>query len=114
VPVPLHRVRRRERDYNQSSLVARSLGQRCLLPVRERLLIRHRWTSSQTGLSVQERRRNVAGCFQTTRSSEGQRALLIDDVLTTGATASACAVALKAAGCPAVAVLTVATPKKGD
>ena len=114
VPVPLHRVRRRERGYNQSFLLARAMSRRCQVPVRERVLIRYRWTASQTGLSVVERRENVAGCFRAAPSVAGQRVLLIDDVLTTGAMVSACAVALQAAGCSEVAVLTVATPKKGD
>lgn len=114
VPVPLHRVRRRERGYNQSALLARALSQECQLPVREDLLRRHRWTASQTGLSVAARRKNVAGCFQATRGVEGQRVLLMDDVLTTGATVSSCAMALKVSGCSEAAVLTVATPRKGD
>ncbi len=112
VPVPLHRTKRRERGYNQSAVLARALGKLSGLPVSERLVLRHRWTRSQTGLSVQERRTNVGGSFRATGPGGGRKVLLVDDVLTTGATASACAQALKAVGFGEVAVLTVATPQK--
>ena len=111
-PVPLHRTKRRERGYNQSAILARALGKLSGLPVSERLVLRHRWTRSQTGLSVQERRTNVGGSFRATGPGGGRKVLLVDDVLTTGATASACAQALKAVGFGEVAVLTVATPQK--
>ncbi len=111
-PVPLHRTTRRERGYNQSAVLARTLGNLSGLPVSERLVLRHRWTRSQTGLSVQERRTNVGGSFRATGPGGGRKVLLVDDVLTTGATASACAQALKAVGVGEVAVLTVATPQK--
>ncbi len=113
-PVPLHRTKRRERGYNQSAVLARALGGLTGLPVDERLVVRHRWTRTQTGLSVEERRRNVAGSFRADQPGEGRKVLLVDDVLTTGATASACATVLKAGGCGEVAVLTVATPRKED
>lgn len=112
VPIPLHRIKQRERGYNQSAVLAGALGRLCGLPVGERLVVRHRWTRSQTGLSVEKRCENVAGSFRATRPGQGRKVLLVDDVLTTGATASACAVALKAGGYQAVAVLTVATPQK--
>jgi len=112
VPVPLHRTRRRERGYNQSAVLARTLGELSDLPVSKRLVLRHRWTQSQTGLSVQERRTNVGGSFRATGPGDGRKVLLVDDILTTGATASACAQALKAVGFGEVAVLTVATPLK--
>lgn len=112
VPVPLHRTTRRERGYNQSAVLARTLGELSGLPMNERLVLRHRWTRSQTGLSVQERRANVEGSFRAAGPGAGRRVLLVDDVLTTGATASACAQALKAVGFSEVVVLTVATPIK--
>ena len=114
VPIPLYRSKRRERGYNQSAVLAHTLGRLSRLPVNERLVVRQRWTRSQTGLSVQERRENVSGCFRSTRRwpGEGRKVLLVDDVLTTGATASACAMALKGGGYGEVAVLTVAAPLK--
>ena len=112
VPIPLHRTKRRERGYNQSAVLARTLGELSGLPMMERLVVRHRWTRSQTGLSVDERRTNVDGSFRATGPGGGRKVLLVDDVLTSGATVSACALALKAVGFGEVTALTVATPLK--
>ncbi|MFB0516129.1 MAG: ComF family protein [Candidatus Neomarinimicrobiota bacterium] len=114
VPIPLHRTRLRERGYNQSGVLARGLGDWSGLPMEDRLVVRHRWTRSQTGLSLEERRENVSGSFRTSRAGDGRNVLLVDDVLTSGATASACALALRAGGYGEVAVLAVATPLKGE
>ncbi len=109
VPVPLHWRRRWWRGFNQSALlagaVARRYGFRVRHPVR-----RVRATAIQAGLSNAGRRSNVAGAFRVTRKREveGRRVLLVDDVMTTGATASACAFALKRAGAEHVALLTLA------
>jgi ComF family protein len=110
VPVPLHWWREWRRGFNQSELLARALSARTGLPVVAGLR-RARLTSAQAGLSNQARRQNVARAFLPARAARrlaGKRVLLIDDVLTTGATASACARALKRAGAERVAVLTVA------
>lgn len=110
VPVPLHWWRRWQRGFNQSELLARGLSARTGLPVVDALR-RARSTAAQAGLSNQGRRRNVARAFEARRAAArvaGKRVLLIDDVLTTGATASACALALKRAGAERVSVLTVA------
>ena len=110
VPVPLARGRRRERGYNQSEelarVYARQLGLRCA----PRYLQRERDTRSQTGLNFSARRRNVQGAFRVPRAQavRGLRLLLIDDVLTTGATAQACARACRRAGAAEVHLLTVA------
>lgn len=107
--VPLHWRRRLARGFNQSALlgreVARRYGLRVIGAVRRR-----RATESQAGLSNARRRQNVAGAFRVTRPEAiaGRRVLLVDDVMTTGATASACAAALKRAGARYVAVLTLA------
>ena len=113
VPVPLHASRLRERGYNQSALIARSLGECMGLPVDERSLRRTRPTRSQTGLSAEARRRNVSGAFRATSPEriEGQRLLLVDDVVTTGATADACAGTLVDAGAREVFVVAVARPE---
>jgi ComF family protein len=110
VAVPLHPRRLRERGFNQSELIARALGRRTGLPVLARALARRRDTPSQAGLSAAERRRNVAGAFEARRPAcvEGQTVVLVDDVLTTGATVRACAAALRRAGAARVRVLTVA------
>ncbi|MCW5976627.1 MAG: ComF family protein [Bryobacteraceae bacterium] len=109
VPMPLHWWRRWRRGYNQARLLANVLSRRTGLPVREAAQ-RKRATAAQAGLSNSERRRNVAGAFSSRRRAalEGRRVLLVDDVFTTGATASACAAALKRAGAAHVSVLALA------
>ncbi len=109
VPVPLHWVKRCRRGFNQSELLARAIARRYGMPVSP-LLRRVRATAAQAGLSHSARRANVEGAFRVRRgvSLEGLRVLLVDDVMTTGATASACARALKQAGARYVAVLTLA------
>ncbi len=109
VPVPLHWRRRMGRGFNQSELladaVARRYGARAVNAMR-----RKRSTAVQAGLTNSKRRLNVAGAFAVRRREavEGRRVLLVDDVMTTGATLSACAGALKRAGARYVAVLTLA------
>ena len=108
-PTPLHWRRRWRRGFNQADLLARNLARRTALPVL-RALRRVRSTATQAGLSNSARRRNVDKAFQVRPGApiEGKRILLIDDVMTTGSTASACALALKRAGAARVALLTVA------
>ena len=109
--VPLFRVRMRERSYNQSALLGAALAERLGVPFREPLR-RVRDTPTQTKLSARERAANMAGAFAVRRwrkgSVAGKRIVLVDDVMTTGATVNECAKALKAAGAAAVYVLTVA------
>ncbi len=109
VPMPLHWKRRWQRGFNQSELLARFTARRCGIPVINAVR-RTRATRNQAGLSNAKRRGNVSGAFGVTKPDAvaGQRVLLIDDVMTTGATASACARALKRAGAKSVAVLTLA------
>ena len=107
-PVPLHPRRVRRRGYNQALLLAEALAAHTDSAVRPTLLERTRDTRSQVGLSRAERRANVGGAFALHERLDGQRVLLIDDVCTTGATLSACAVALHAAGARCVAALTFA------
>ena len=109
-PVPLHRVRERERGYNQSALIARELARKFSCPVDERAVVRHRATRSQTHLSRAERLVNVADAFDCPEPElvAGQRVLLVDDVYTTGSTVNETAGALRAAGTAEVYALTVA------
>ncbi|HEX2803780.1 MAG TPA: ComF family protein [Sphingomicrobium sp.] len=100
VPVPLHRGRLWSRGFNQSAIVARELSRQTGLPVAVDALRRVRPTPSLKGLSKLQRRRTVAGAFQAGKGVElkDRTIVLIDDVLTTGSTANACARALKRAG----------------
>ena len=109
LPVPLHRSRERRRGFNQAALLAARMSRLCGIPLGSKDCVRVRDTPPQTGLRGAERRRNVAGAFAVPRPERvrGRRLLLIDDVMTTGATANACAGALKTAGAAGVWVLTL-------
>ncbi|MFN8639844.1 MAG: ComF family protein [Dehalococcoidia bacterium] len=110
VPVPLHPSRRRRRGYDQGAVIARAVGGRLGLPVREDLIRRERRTRAQSSLGREERARNVEGAFGPRRPSgeAPARVLLVDDVLTTGATLEAAAVALRLAGVEHVFALALA------
>jgi len=110
VPVPLHPRRRRERGFNQSEVLAEAIGRRCGLGVAPAALVRRKETVAQPGLSAAARRLNVAGAFAVRRPAQisGRVVVLVDDVVTTGATARACAHALRKAGAREVRLLTVA------
>jgi ComF family protein len=109
IPVPLSDKRRLHRGYNRVELIARELAPLLDLPLAARALARRRDTPSQVGLGPQERRRNVQGAFEADATLvAGQQVLLIDDLLTTGATLSACGRALRRAGVGGIYALTVA------
>jgi ComF family protein len=114
VPVPLHRDRERERGYNQADLIARPLAKRLRLPHRAVLLVRTRPRPDKHVLSLEERWESVRGAFATRPGSQvdNMRVLLVDDVMTTGATLDACARALLEAGAKSVVGLTVARAAK--
>lgn len=109
VPVPLHSSRLRQRGYNQSALLAHELGRRTGLPVSEQALTRRIATPPQVGLTKQERLLNVRGAF-TCESARvrGLSVVVIDDVMTTGATLRACAEELLRAGASQVWGVTLA------
>jgi ComF family protein len=107
VPVPLHRSRLRERGYNQAALLARALARAARLPVLSTGLVRRRPTPSQADLDASARRANVRAAFVASARVAGAAVVLVDDVLTTGATADACARALRDAGSRRVTVVTV-------
>lgn len=111
IPVPLHPDRERERGFNQATLLARELARLSHLPVDEISLIRRIHTERhRAGMDAKARRESVSKAFAVRHPDaiSGRRVLLIDDVFTTGATVSACVMALKEAGAEEVFVLTIA------
>jgi ComF family protein len=117
LPVPLHHLRERERGYNQAGLLARGLVRAlekntggCRVDFGGNCLVRKRSTPPQSGLSLHARQENVRGVFAVAdpKRVHERDVILVDDVMTTGATASACAAALKRAGAGRVLVLTLA------
>jgi ComF family protein len=113
VPVPLSRNRRRERGYNQTELLAREVSRALRAPLRADAIIRTRATAAQAQLGWSERQRNVAGAFTLGSAASaltGQRVLLLDDIITSGATIQATASVLRQANPTAIYALAVARP----
>jgi ComF family protein len=117
VPTPLHRLRLLQRRFNQAALLAQGLAKVAGVPAAVTALKRRRRTQAQVGLGQEARQENVAGAFKVSRGGRnavnGKRVLLVDDVMTTGATANACAAALLNAGAAAVDVLAIALVAHG-
>lgn len=109
IPVPLHPEKEAQRGYNQTQLIAEGMGQVLQLPVIKDLLYRTRHTESQTQKTREERINNMSGAFavKNTAEYEGKHFLLIDDVLTTGATLEACANALLTIPDVSISIATV-------
>ena len=118
IPVPLHARRLRQRQFNQAALLARALSRRVNIPSKSHILLRVKATQSQGGKSLSGRRRNVAGAFAVSHKTceiiKGKNLVLIDDVMTTGATLNSCAATLKKAGAARVDALTLARVLKSD
>jgi ComF family protein len=110
IPIPLHRTRLREREFNQAKILSNYLAQEFHKNVLDDCLMRNRNTKTQTDLETPERLLNVKGSFsvKTSESIKGKNLLLVDDVLTTGATCSEAARALKDAGAGIIFALTLA------
>lgn len=111
LPVPLYRSRLWSRRFNQSAMLAQAVGRLARVPVDCFLLAKVKRTPAQVGLSAAQRRKNVAGAFRVTAEKgalRGKRIVVVDDVITTGATAEACARVLKRAGAGRVDVLALA------
>lgn len=116
VPVPLHPIRKFMRGYNQSERLASALKRRCAalarIPISPELLKRTRYTPSQTTKTSLERRENIADAFRASAAVKGKSILLIDDVITTGATLSACAEALHRSGALRVYAICAAAAER--
>jgi ComF family protein len=108
VPIPLHKKRQRRRGYNQSALLARPLAQARGLDYNDGILQRVRHTVPQVGLGPEERILNVHEAFEATGDAQGRNILLIDDVLTTGATMRSAADTLKSRGAASVSAYCLA------
>ncbi|SUD76347.1 ComF family protein [Pseudomonas putida] len=114
LPVPMARRRLRERGFNQAGLLARWLAAHVGIPCDERVLLRTRETPAQQRLSAKGRRRNLRQAFAVAGDLPGKHVAIVDDVLTTGATAQAIAEVLRKAGAQRVDVYCLArTPKPG-
>jgi ComF family protein len=112
VPVPLHWRRRWRRGYNQSALLSHELKRHCpalgSIEIVGNLLRRHRATAPQSGMTARARQRNLRGAFTVHRPCDNLRLAVVDDVLTTGATAAAAASALRSAGADHVEIWCLA------
>jgi len=110
IPVPLHKSRYRERGFNQSDIVAEGISKITGLSVLKNVLKRKKNTKDQTNLSREQREENVRGAFVVTEPERinGKKIILVDDVITTGATLSECAWMLKQAGAEKILGMTIA------
>lgn len=112
IPIPLHRAKQRERGYNQAELIARGISSVTGIPVRTNIVSRIRHTETQTKLSIEGRQKNMEGAFEmvSSRAHEVNRkiCLVVDDVITTGATIQACSKELMKAGALRIIAASVA------
>ena len=112
IPIPLHVLKRRERGYNQSEYICKGISEVTGIPVASTFIIRKKYTESQTQLNIDERRANVGNAFHIESKNDsqidGKRFILVDDVITTGSTITACANILLQHGASTVLAVSVA------
>lgn len=110
IPIPLHQLKKAERGYNQSDYIAAGIGSVLRLPVKKNIIRRTRYTETQTNLNAVERKNNIEGAFnlKNVKKIADKNILLVDDVITTGATISECANVLKANGASKIFALSAA------
>lgn len=112
--VPLHRVKYRDRGYNQAEWIGKGVAEIWQIPFTKQILKRNRFTVSQTTLDKEDRKANMANAFNAQGNIENMSIVIVDDVLTTGSTMSACASTLKKAGAVHVYAMTVSAPLDQD
>jgi ComF family protein len=112
-PVPLHHLKKAERGFNQSDFIVKGLSNSSKIPYSNKIIKRIRFTDSQTKFDLGERKKNVAGAFKVSRKKKlvDKNILLVDDVITTGATIIECAKVLKKSGAAKIYVCSVAIAK---
>jgi len=114
LPVPLHPSRMRQRGFNQSIEISRALARKLAIPIEHGAIVRRRSTVAQTGLSAKQRLKNIRGAFSVVGSLNYRHVLIIDDVMTTGATVNELAKLLKKNHVERVGVLSIArAPVRG-
>ena len=115
IPVPLHKLKQRERGYNQSEYLCQGISEVTHIPTHASLIVRKKYTESQTKLNLLQRQENVGSAFAINpkhRSCvQGKSLIIVDDVITTGSTINACAKELVAAGASSVFAASVAIAK---
>jgi len=113
VPVPLHHLKKAKRGYNQSFYLSKGLGKGLNIPVEQNVLKRAKFTQTQTALSLVERQENVGDAFKARKIKlvKDKNILIIDDVITTGATVNECARVLKKAGANKLYACSSAIPE---
>lgn len=112
IPVPLHRIKKAERGYNQAYYIASGIGNQLKIPVNTDIIKRDKYTQSQTTFNIFERKANMSEAFSIKQEKKikGKNILLVDDVITTGATISACAKVLKEKKAKNIFAFSVAIP----
>ena len=117
VPIPLHKTKLRERGYNQAEMIARGISEVTHIPVDVKSVHRRRHTQTQTKLNLEERKKNMEEAFevsaQVSSQIEGKTCLIVDDVITTGATINSCAEVLLKNGASKVLAGSAALAQKG-
>lgn len=110
IPIPLHQLKKAERGYNQSFYIAKGIGKILGIPFSDRVAKRIKYTESQTTMTLSEREENISGAFKVIKRNaiNGKTILIIDDVITTGATISECGKALLDAGAKNIYAASIA------
>jgi ComF family protein len=108
LPVSLHKSRLRQRGFNQSIEISRVLAKKLAIPIEHAAVVRHKSTVAQTGLNAKQRQSNIRGAFSVVRQLQYKHVLIVDDVMTTGATVNELAKVLKRHGVSRVGVLSIA------